>query len=209
MKKGIIIVVSGFSGAGKGTIIRRLLEKHENYMLSVSMTTRAPRPGETEGKDYFFTDQETFERTIREGGLLEHANYGGNYYGTPRAFVESMLAEGKDVLLEIEVQGALQIRERFPEALLIYVVPPGVRLLRERLTSRATETPEVIEKRLRLARGEARYLDRYDYIAMNDDLEACVEDVHGIVNAARHATVRNGALIKQMQEELEQVMPQE
>ena len=145
--KGILIVVSGFSGAGKGTLMKQLVHSYENYALSVSMTTRAPRPGEEEGKEYFFVTREEFEEKIRQDGLVEYASYCDNYYGTPREYVEKQLEKGKDVILEIEIQGALKIKNKFPTALLMFVMPPSVSELRRRLEGRGTESPEVIAKR--------------------------------------------------------------
>ena len=138
MKKGLLIVVSGFSGAGKGTLIKKLLEAHDNYTLSVSMTTRAPRPGEEDGKAYFFRSEQEFLSLADRGGFVEHAEYCGNRYGTPRAFVEEQLEAGKAVLLEIEMLGALQIKERFPDSLLIYVMTPSADELQKRLHGRGT-----------------------------------------------------------------------
>ena len=142
---GILIVVSGFSGAGKGTLMKRLLEKYDTYSLSISMTTREPRLGETDGKEYFFVTKEQFEQKITENGLVEHAVYCDNYYGTPRNYVEEQLIKGKDVILEIEIQGALKVKEMFPDALLLFVMPPSIEELRRRLNGRGTETEEVIE----------------------------------------------------------------
>lgn len=155
-KKGILIVISGFSGAGKGTLVRELLRRHgQDYVLSVSMTTRSPRPGERDGVEYFFTDRERFEEAIEQDGLVEYASYCGNYYGTPRAYVEEKLAEGKNVILEIEIQGALKIKKRFPESLLIFVTPPNARELKRRLEGRGTESQEVIANRLARAAEES------------------------------------------------------
>ena len=137
--EGKLVVISGFSGAGKGTVIGRLMEKNEGYALSVSMTTRKPRDGETDGVQYHFVENELFEELIRKDGLLEHAGFVDNYYGTPRAFVEENRAAGRDVLLEIEVQGAMQIREKFPDAVLIFVTPPTAEELKNRLFGRKTE----------------------------------------------------------------------
>ena len=184
-KKGLLIVISGFSGAGKGTLVRALLQKYQEYALSVSMTTRAPRPGERDGIEYFFTDKEHFEETIRQDGLVEYAAYCGNYYGTPKAYVEEQLAAGKNVILEIEIQGALKIKEKFPESLLIFLTPPSAGELKKRLEGRGTETQEVIEKRLARAVEESEGVEAYDYIVVNDDLEECVEEVHRLVDAAR------------------------
>lgn len=201
-KKGILIVISGFSGAGKGTLVKELLRRYDEYALSVSMTTRAPRPGEQEGVDYFFTDRAHFEETIARDGLVEYAQYCGNYYGTPRAYVEERLAAGKNVILEIEIQGALKIREKFPESLLLFVTPPGVAELERRLAGRGTENPETIARRLARAAEESEGVEAYDYIVVNDRLEECAEEIHMLVDAARRAPVRRKELIGEIREEL-------
>jgi guanylate kinase len=200
--KGILIVLSGFSGAGKGTLVKKLLETYDNYALSISMTTRAPRVGEEDGVHYFFTDREQFEKKIAENGLIEYAQYCGNYYGTPRAYVEEQLSAGKDVILEIEIQGALKIKKLFPESLLLFVTPPTAAELERRLKSRGTETEEVIARRLARASEESEGMEAYDYIVVNDNLETCVEELHRIVQAARRAPVRREAFIKEIREEL-------
>lgn len=200
--KGILMVLSGFSGAGKGTLMKKLLETYDNYALSVSMTTRQPREGERDGIEYFFSTKEAFEQKIEEGGLIEYAQYCGNYYGTPKAYVEEQLAKGKDVILEIEIQGALQIKEKFPEALLLFAMPPSIEELEKRLRGRGTETEEVISKRLLRAGEEAEGMDAYDYLVINDDLERCVEEIHSIVNAARNTPIRNKEFITQIKTEL-------
>lgn len=200
--KGILIVVSGFSGAGKGTLMRKLLETYDNYALSVSMTTRSPRDGERDGIEYFFSTKEEFEKKISEGGLIEYASYCDNYYGTPKAYVEEQLSCGKDVILEIEIQGALKIRKQFPEALLLFVTPPGIGELKSRLTARGTETEEVINKRLSRAGEEAKGIEKYDFLVVNDDLDRCVEEIHGIVTASRNTPFRNTEFIDQIRGEL-------
>jgi len=201
-RKGILIVISGFSGAGKGTLVKELIEKYQEYALSVSMTTRAPRPGEREGREYFFTDREHFEETIRQNGLIEYASYCGNYYGTPRVYVEQQLEAGKNVILEIEIQGALKIKAQFPESLLIFVTPPSGAELKRRLEGRGTESAEVIAKRLARAAEESEGVETYDYIVVNDRLEECVEEVHRLVDCARRAPVRQKYLIEEIREEL-------
>ncbi len=194
-RKGILIVVSGFSGVGKGTLMRELLRTYDNYALSVSMTTRKPREGEEEGVSYFFVDRETFERTIRQDGLVEYAEYCGNYYGTPKEYVERCLAQGKDVILEIEIQGALKVRERFPQALLLFVMPPDAEELRRRLAGRGTEEDAVIRRRLARAQEESKGIENYEYIIINDDLQACVQEMHAVITAARRAPGRNEEFI--------------
>ena len=200
--KGILIVVSGFSGAGKGTLMRKLMETYDNYALSISMTTRKPREGERHGVEYFFASREEFEQKIAEDKLIEYACYCDNYYGTPREYVEEQLEAGKDVILEIEIQGALKIKEKFPESLLIFLTPPNAAELKRRLEGRGTETAEVIAKRLARACEESEGVEAYDYIVINDILEECVENVHGLVDVARQAPVRRKEFIKEIREEL-------
>ncbi|HJC88263.1 MAG TPA: guanylate kinase [Candidatus Eisenbergiella intestinigallinarum] len=205
-RKGILIVVSGFSGAGKGTLMKELLKRYDNYALSVSMTTRVPREGEVDGESYFFVDKETFERTIAEDGLIEYASYCGNYYGTPREYVEKCLQDGRDVILEIEIQGALKVKEKFPEALLLFVMPPSAAELKRRLEGRGTESPEVIRERLVRASEEAEGIENYEYLIINDDLDECVREMNDIINAARRNPVRNRQLIADMRSELDAVV---
>ena len=205
-RKGILIVVSGFSGAGKGTLMKELLKRYDNYALSVSMTTRAPREGEVDGESYFFVDKETFERTIAEDGLIEYASYCGNYYGTPREYVEKCLQDGRDVILEIEIQGALKVKEKFPEALLLFVMPPDAAELKRRLEGRGTESPEVIRQRLTRASEEADGIEKYEYLIINDDLDECVREMNDIINAARKAPVRNRRMIADMRSQLNAVV---
>lgn len=201
-KKGILIVISGFSGAGKGTLVKALIHKYDNYALSVSMTTRKPREGEREGIEYFFTDKEHFEETIRQNGLIEYAQYCDNYYGTPRAYVEQQVQAGNNVILEIEIQGALKIKEQFPESLLIFVTPPSAEELKHRLVNRGTESEDVIAKRLARAAEESEGIEAYDYIVVNDDLDTCVEEVHQLVEASRRVPVRREAFIREIRNEL-------
>ena len=158
MSKGVLTIVSGFSGAGKGTVMKGLLANYDNYALSISATTRRPREGEQDGREYFFKTREEFEQMIAEGAFIEYAQYVENYYGTPKAYVEEQLANGKDVLLEIEIQGALQVKKLRPDALLIFITPPSAEILEQRLTGRGTETPEVIAMRMNRAVEEAAYM---------------------------------------------------
>ena len=190
--RGILTVVSGFSGAGKGTLMKRLLEKYDNYSLSISATTRAPRDGEEHGREYFFHSKEEFEELISQDALIEYAQYVENYYGTPKAYVEKQLEAGRDVILEIEIQGALKVKEKMPDTLLMFVTPPTAAELKRRLTDRGTETPDVIESRLRRASEEAEGMPLYDYVLINDDLEECVDRLHGIIQS-QHNTVKNSA----------------
>lgn len=196
-------MVSGFSGAGKGTIMKELLAKYEqNYALSISATTRAPRPGERDGVEYFFKSREEFEKMIAAGELIEYAQYVGNYYGTPKAYVGKQLEAGRDVILEIEIQGALKVREQFPDALLLFVTPPSADELKRRLIGRGTESMEVIENRLARALEEAEGLEEYDYLVVNDVLEECVEEVHEIIRNEHYRVSRNAENIREMREEL-------
>ena len=203
-RQGILIVVSGFSGAGKGTIMKALTERYEGYALSVSATTRSPRPGEEDGKAYFFKSVEEFEQMIADGALIEYARYVSNYYGTPRSYVEEQLAAGHDVILEIEIQGALAVKEKFPDTLLLFVTPPSAQELERRLRGRGTETDEVIKSRLKRAVEEAEFMDRYDYILVNDELETCVQEMHELIQAQRHKTSQNQEFIVEMKEDLKQ-----
>lgn len=181
---GKIVVISGFSGAGKGTVIRRLMQENDGYALSVSMTTRQPRKGETDGVQYHFVTNEAFEDLIGKDGFLEHAGYVDNYYGTPRVFVEENLAAGRDVLLEIEVQGAMQIREKFPDAIMVFVAPPSAEELKKRLFGRDTESAEKAMKRLRRAAVEVESIPEYPYLVMNTDVDACAQSLHSIISGA-------------------------
>lgn len=202
-RKGILIIVSGFSGAGKGTLVKKLLEEYDDYALSISATTRQPRPGEEDGREYFFLQKEEFERKIAENGLIEYASYCDNYYGTPRAYVEQQLAAGKDVILEIEIQGALKVKKQYDDAVLLFVMPPSAEELRRRLVGRGTETEEVIDKRMRRAAQEAEGIEAYDYIVVNDDLETCVRQLHEIITVAHNTPDRNREFIENIRTELE------
>ena len=201
-RQGILIVVSGFSGSGKGTIMKELLKRYDNYALSISATTRKPREGEAEGREYFFKTREEFEKMIAKEELIEYARYVNNYYGTPRAYVEEQLDSGKDVILEIELQGALKIKKKFPEALLLFVTPPSAKELKRRLVSRGTETTEVIEQRMKRAVEESEGMESYDYYVVNDVLDTCVEDVHRIICAEHGRSMRNQEFAEQIKREL-------
>ena len=180
--KGILIVLSGFSGSGKGTIMKELMKKYsEQYALSISATTRSPRPGETDG---------------------EYAKYVDNYYGTPKAYVEEQLAAGKDVILEIEIQGALKVKEKFPDTLLMFVTPPSAEELKNRLVGRGTEEMSVIESRLSRAVEEAQGIEAYDYLIVNDKLDECVEEVHSIIHNEHFRVSRNLSAIYDMRHQL-------
>lgn len=201
-QEGILIVVSGFSGSGKGTIMKELLQRYDNYALSISATTRQPREGEVDGREYFFKTREEFEKMIAKDELIEYARYVDNYYGTPRAYVEEQLEAGKDVILEIEIQGALKVKEKFPETLLLFVTPPTAKELKHRLVGRGTETMDVIEFRMNRAKEEAEGMDKYDYLIVNDVLAECVEEVHRIIQGEHRRSFRNQAFIEHMKEEL-------
>ncbi len=204
-KKGILIVVSGFSGAGKGTLMKRLLESYDNYALSISATTRAPRQGETDGKEYFFKTVDEFEKMIAQDELIEYAKYVNNYYGTPKDYVMKQLEAGKDVILEIEIQGALKVKEKYPDTLLLFVTPPNAKTLRERLVGRGTETEEVIDSRMKRAAEEAEGVEAYDYLIINDDLETCVADMHHVIQSEHYRVSRQCNVVSQIREELREM----
>ncbi len=209
-KKGILIVVSGFSGSGKGTLMKELLSRYpDTYALSISATTRAPREGEADGREYFFVTKDEFEKMIAKDELIEYARYVENYYGTPRSYVEQKLNEGKDVILEIEIQGALKVKKSFPDTLLLFVTPPSAGELKSRLVGRGTETMDVIESRMNRACEEAEGMDRYDYLVINDDLNACVEEMHSIIQGEHRRSFRNQAFMKSMKEDLERLKEQQ
>ena len=202
-KRGILAIISGFSGAGKGTVINRLLEK-DNYAVSISATTREPRQGEVDGKNYFFKSRDEFENMIENNQLIEYAEYVGNYYGTQRDYVFKKLEEGYDVILEIEMQGALKVKEKFPETALIFITPPSADELKKRLVGRGTETIEQIDKRMSRAVDECDYMDKYDYIVVNDDLDECVDEMHRLLQALHNAKENQSELIEKITEELKQ-----
>ena len=201
-QKGSLIVLSGFSGAGKGTVMKRLLEKYDNYALSVSATTRKPRQGEQDGREYFFKETEEFEKMIAQDELIEYARYVDNYYGTPRAYVEEQRMAGKDVILEIEIQGALKVKEKFPDTLLIFITPPSAEELRNRLIGRGTETMDVIESRLSRAKEEAEGIESYDYLIVNDELEVCVDELQSVIQSEKKTVANSTELIARIRDEL-------
>ncbi len=186
----MLVVISGFSGSGKGTLMKGLTENYDYYSLSISATTRAPRQGEVEGREYFFVDKERFLQMIQNGELLEYARYVDNYYGTPKSYVEQELAKGKDVILEIEMQGALKIKARYPDSVLVFITPPSVEELVRRLRNRGTESEELICKRLEKAAMEAEGIEAYDYILVNDNLEKTVKHLNYLIQD-QHMRVSN------------------
>lgn len=200
-KRGILAIISGFSGAGKGTVVNKLLEK-DNYAVSISATTREPRQGEDDGKNYFFKSRDEFENMIENNQLIEYAEYVGNYYGTPRDYVFKKLEEGYDVILEIEMQGALKVKEKFPETALIFITPPSADELKKRLVGRGTETIEQIDKRMSRAVDECDYMNKYDYIVVNDDLDECVDEIHRLLQSIHNAKENQSELIEKITEEL-------
>lgn len=202
-KKGIIAIISGFSGAGKGTVVGELTKKY-GYAVSISATTRKPREGEEEGKSYFFKTKEEFEQMIEADELIEYAKYVDNYYGTPKAYVMEQINKGKDVLLEIEMQGALKVKKKFPEVSLIFITTPSVKELRRRLEKRGTEEAEVIDKRLARAKEECDYMESYDYIVENAELEECVASLHGLLQAIHFSQGNQKELTEKIRKDFDQ-----
>ncbi len=194
MKNGLLVVISAPSGGGKGTIIKELFARDPNLRFSVSATTRQPRPGEEDGKQYYFITRETFEEMISEGKMLEYAEYVGNYYGTPRGPVEEWIGDGRDVILEIEVKGGRQVKKLMPECVSIFIAPPSMEILGERLRGRGTEEEAAVQKRLETAKGELAHMGDYDYVVINDRLEDAVEDVLAILRAEKLTYSRNSGL---------------
>lgn len=202
-RKGLIIVLSGFSGAGKGTIMKHLLNNYpEDYRLSISATTRPKRTGEMDGREYFFKTREEFDRMVENDEFLEYATFHHNSYGTPKAYVESLINDGRDVILEIEVQGALQVKELYPDSLLLFVTPPSAKVLKERLVGRGTESEEAIAERLSISAGESHLMPKYDYLIINDKIDDAVLRVHNIIKSEHYAISRNSAIIESMQKQL-------
>lgn len=206
-RKGLLIVLSGPSGVGKGTVRAAIFEKkNQEFVYSVSATTRNARQGEVEGRDYFFKTREQFEEMIANDQLLEYAEYVGNYYGTPLAYVEETLNQGKDVFLEIEVQGAIQVREKMPEGVYIFLTPPDLAELESRIVNRGTDSDEVIVKRMKKAREEIELMKYYDYAVVNDTVENAVRLIEGIIQTEHLRVDRKMPEIKEMAEELEDVI---
>jgi guanylate kinase len=201
VKKGNLIVISGFSGVGKGTVVKRLVSDY-GYSLSISATTRAPREGEQDGREYYFKTTDEFRNLIDYNGFIEWAQYVDNYYGTPRKFVEQEMAAGRDVILEIETQGAMNVKRQYPDALLIFITATDAEALRNRLAGRGTESEDVIEKRMRRAAEESDYMDNYEYIVVNDVLDECVHTVHSIIISKSCEREKNVEFIENTKKEL-------
>ena len=205
--RGILVVVSGFSGAGKGTLMKELLRQYpERYALSISATTRSPREGEQDGREYFFKSREEFEQLIAENALIEYAQYVENYYGTPKSYVEEQLLVGRDVILEIEIQGALKVKQQLPDTLLLFVAPPSAQELKNRLVGRGTESMDVIESRLERACEEAKGMESYDYLMINDDLQECVQLMHSVIQDQHYRTKFNRSFAENMARELNEMV---
>lgn len=199
---GSLVIISGFSGVGKGTVVKSILARHTGYALSVSCTTRKPREGEQEGISYFFRTKEEFEKMIADGDFLEYAQYVSHYYGTPRRYVEDQLTCGLDVILEIEIQGAMKVKEKFPEAILIFIMPPSFETLRERLTGRGSESQDVIEARLKRASEEAAGIEKYDYIFVNDVADDCADRIDTLIKSLRSRISNNRGFIEEIRKEI-------
>lgn len=200
-EKGILFILSGPSGVGKGTIRKALFEAETHLKYSVSATTRQKREGEVHGRDYFFTSMEDFETMIENDQMLEHASYVGNYYGTPRSFVEEQLEKGHDVFLEIEVQGAMQVKNNFPEGVFIFLFPPSIDELKRRIIDRGTETDELVRHRLNEARKEIEMMREYDYVVVNDNVAHAVEKVQAIIQSEHCKRSRVESIYKNILEE--------
>lgn len=196
--KGILIIFSGPSGSGKGTVMNKLLAAHDDVRVSISMTTRQSREGEIDGTHYYFVNREYFEKKISENKMLEYAEYNGNMYGTPKDPVDEMLKAGKAVFLEIEVQGAAKIRELYPDVISVFLMPPSMKTLEERLRGRGSEDEETINHRLVIAREEVRRASEYDYIVINDTVENAVSGIETIIKAERQKTIRNKKIISEV-----------
>jgi guanylate kinase len=199
-EKGLLFVLSGPSGVGKGTVCKALRKREQRLSLSVSATTRKPREGETNGVEYFFKTRDEFERMINEGELLEWAEYVGNYYGTPLDYVQKTLDEGTDVLLEIEVQGAMKVKKNFPEGIFIFLAPPSLSELKKRITGRGTETEDVIAGRMTVAQEEIEMMKHYDYVIENDEVECACDRIEAVVTAEHCRVIRLLEKYKQLSE---------
>lgn len=198
MDNGILIILSGPSGSGKDTVLNELVKNREDVKVSISMTTRQKRDGEIDGTHYYFVDREYFEKKISDNKMLEFAEYAGNYYGTPKEPVDEMLSNGKAVILKIEVQGAEKIRKLYPNVISIFLMPPSIRVLENRLRGRNSEDEETVNHRLVIAREEMRRASEYDYIVVNDTVEQAVDGIKTIINSERLKTVRNKKLLSEV-----------
>ena len=196
---GLLIVLSGPSGAGKDSVLAQLKCQYENIQLSISVTTRAPRPGEQDGEHYFFVTREAFEEKLRNNQILEYTEYNGNYYGTPMAYINDGLALGKTVILEIEVEGAANVRRLYPNCVSVFLVPPSLAVLRQRLIDRKTESPEEINRRIAIAKQELNHAKNYDYIILNDKLNHAVQDFGAVIRANQLDTTRQNKLLEEVQ----------
>ena len=204
-KRGLLIVLSGPSGVGKGTVRAAIFSKGEQkFVYSISATTRQPRTGETDGVDYFFKTREEFEQMIQNKQLLEYSEYVGNYYGTPLEYVENTLATGKDVFLEIDVQGAIQVRELMPEGVFIFLTPPDLNELESRIVNRGTDSDEVIAKRMKTAREELELMKYYDYSVVNDTVDNAVQKIEAIIQTEHLRIIRNLDTIEELEEILDE-----
>ena len=204
-KRGLLIVLSGPSGVGKGTVRAAIFSKGEQkFVYSISATTRQPRTGETDGVDYFFKTREEFEQMIQNKQLLEYAEYVGNYYGTPLEYVENTLATGKDVFLEIDVQGAIQVRELMPDGVFIFLTPPDLNELESRIVNRGTDSDEVIAKRMKTAREELELMKYYDYSVVNDTVDHAVQKIEAIIQTEHLRIIRNLDTIEELEEILDE-----
>lgn len=201
MNKGLLFVVSAPAGCGKDTILEQVFKKSPNAAYSISATTRAPRPGEEDGVHYFFHTRESFEQMIKDNAVLEYTEYCGNYYGTPRSGVEQKLAQGKDVILKIEVNGAMNIKKLYPDCTLIFILPPSMAELERRLRKRGTETEEKIIERTAQARAELEYAKNYDYLIVNGELETAVDDLIAVIRAEKLTRARQLSLLEQLKSE--------
>lgn len=195
--EGLLIIVSGPSGSGKGTIVKKLKQR-DNFALSISMTTRDPRPGEKHGIDYFFCNRDEFIKVRDQGGFLEHAQFCGNLYGTPKFYVDEQIKKKKFVVLEIDVNGALQVKDKVNDCILVFIIPPSIDELKKRLIDRNTETPQKIMDRLDRAKDEVKLIYNYDYIVVNDDVEMAIKKIEKIVEAESLRSARNKLMIKKI-----------
>lgn len=198
--RGVLLVVSGPSGAGKGTLVQEYVRRNPEVFLSVSATTRKPREGEADGVSYFFKSRSEFKKMIERDELIEYAEYCGNFYGTPRRQIEEFLASGRDVILEIEVQGAMKVRSKTPDGVYVFVLPPGMEELRRRIIGRGSETEETLQLRLDRAQKEYAFINQYNYVVVNDTLDEAVQDLDNILKAEKNRIERNKNMIEEVTE---------